>query len=482
MEEVSELQQLKKLYNHDFLCRREQRWELHSIEVKDNILRQLKRAIRDFGDVLNVLKLYPENLFLAGGSMVDYYKKKDLLDNMELDINDFDFFVVASNEEEASKIIKDCVEHIKKVVDENDGKLLGIRSNNCLTLAINPNPDEEMPDVYEYHKYFNRNIPQIQFINRVYSDRSQIIGMFDIFPSQIMYSYKFGLEATRIGLYCLQKNVQFVDPTRKSPTFFSRLRKYMHKEFAIHLPNTIKELARRGTEVSIYNLGQYTTLEQEIEESYHDYRKEDKKHWSKKNYYENSDYMETIYGAAILKVLYFTCPLNKQSPVFVDLDKEGYPVDLHGMLNFQRSTGQMLYPITLDQITLATLKEFFPDKSELAEFVLNCMDDGNEFPSWAKSQTDKRLEELKTSFLPPYGSPGTFLIANPGQQGAGSFQPTTMKGSEFWNLDMCSFVQVGLSHEIYWLLKQIWREKTKGYPAPKEIFGMICKAVILTMC
>ena len=454
---VADLKVLEELYVHDMACRRKQEWELTRFDSSHEELVLLEMAENQTAHaILNpILSTYPRKVFLGGGALVNMcqavkfhatpHHPVNLGTNLR--IKDYDLFIVADTEAEATAIVNNCVSAILSATKTlPEAEVIGTRNENCLTVIFNAKGFKiGENNIYNLEENLIHTSVKFQFIFRKYTHRSQIPGMFDIGPSQIIYSKGYGLEATRMGHYCHENQCQFLDPTRRSPNFASRVFKYEKRGFNLCIPNLIPggpvwgkvdwESAWRR------NLSQYCIEGPSIDDSR---RRHYTSSWQNKPQYQDEDYSEEMAElSSLFKYLYFTVPLNEFSPILVDLTAKEYPADIKTALALQNYTGKILYPLRMDYLTVPALKNLMGDEFDFKYFMNNNMDTDDNFHAWGKKMSLNRQDEL-LHHLKPFGDKGTFITANPGRQGGGSFRPTTMTGSEFWKPIVCSPIIVGI--------------------------------------
>lgn len=286
------LDTLTKFYNQDLLCRKLQRWPLLPLD-ETKIQKVLNSTAPEEEKLQSCLKKamalcahFPDELFFAGGFILRCLGFKDRYISPRSAIPDVDFFVVAESEQKAISIITQCLEILKREKAEHAFSDL-LRSEGCLTyLEKNHLKErcyadnvEELIEVYDL---------KFQFIHRLYSDRSQIVGMFDIFPCGVLYSHREGFRATPLARYCIENECLFLDPTRLSTTYQSRVVKYNNRGFKIAIPNAL------GAGESIFDDAYYlktiipswkTTCGRKYYDAGHD-------HWLWKDHFTESDYQE----------------------------------------------------------------------------------------------------------------------------------------------------------------------------------------------
>lgn len=151
-------------------------------------------------------------------------------------------------------------------------------------------------------------------------------------------------------------------------------------------------------------------------------------------------------------------------------------VNVEGMLEIHENLDNNLYPANAKDVSIGMLKTVLSGNELLEVLVSLSEEDAQAQNNWDRIGSmlaEKRQADLRAHFR-PYREGGFFKIANPGEQGGGSFRPTTMSGREYWNLDRANVIQVGLSNEIYWLLKQIVKQNTQGLAVPRDVFRMLC--------
>lgn len=482
------LDRLKQLYNQDLVCRKLQRWPLSPIT--NAALENLSPGVRSY-KCLEIAKelcaMFPDNLFFAGGFILNCMG----FDNKyESTLPDVDFFIVADSEQQAIEIILKCVEFLRSQETENSlskiirsaGALTYIRQNNqCESWSQPPrDPEEEIPEMGAIDCLLCHSDLKFQFIHRLYSHRSQIVGMFDIFPCGVLYSHKDGFLATPLASYCIEKKVIFMDPTRLSTSFQKRLEKYTERGFTIRIPNFNKDLIAQNRRYSPL-IGYYEAVEYVQIWDYDSYYSTRESHWVHKERYETTDYQEEDKEVKdLIKTLYFHVPLSPNAPLLVD--PKNMQVDLQTMMNIHRELGNDLFPPLVKNVNVGILKNAV-NGDKRRKIVNTLFFDEDPQDKWNAIGENLALERqyaLRDHFK-PYSEGGFFKIANPGEQGGGSFNPTVKTGSEFWNPEKANPIHVGISNEVYWLLKQILLKNTRGNLLPREILQMICMWCVVSL-
>lgn len=390
-------------------------------------------------------------------------------------IPDVDFFIVAETEQEAIHIITTCLQHLQKEKHENDGHFIS-RSKGALTYYEFEPSDWKDSCLGYYDDLLRLYNLKFQFIHRLYSHPSQIVGMFDLPVCGVLYSDRKGFMATPFARYCLRNFCMFIDPTRLSSSFRARLCKYMERGFRVFIPNAFDSDELKEFK-SAWDFNDYI---QDWRNGYDFVSKS----WTNKTLYHESDYQENDrYGEIFLRPLYYHVPLMDNLSFLVK--EEDFTVDLEKMMALRSDFKKKLYP-SLDRIDVKILRNTFSGNELREALEIFALEDENEARlRWEKigeSLALARQEELVSHFK-PYSEGGFFKIANPGEQGGGSFSPTVKSGREFWNLERVKPLQVGLSHEVYWLLREILAQNTQGLFVPKDIFNLLCTwCVIAQAC
>jgi hypothetical protein len=465
------LSDLTKLHNHDLVARHDKLWDL--IKVSPHELENHRKCNKILTIAKLLCALFPNELFIAGGFIV--YCNNLRVEDTIGPIPDIDMFICAYSEQRAIHIIRSCIQKLEEFkLDDPLIHSIGTRSDGAFTY---------------YHSFISGKdilneewFMKIQFIHRLYAHPSQIIGMFDVGPCQIMYSHSSGYQATRMGDYCMKHKVQFLDPTRRSTSYDIRVRKYVTRGYRLVVPNI------QPPEVKIPISYTYAFYPEAVgfvglKSRFYYYSSQESK-WVQKPHYNDCDYQER--GCELQdysKALYFTVPLTRNMPLIVELKSEDWLVDVHTTSSIERKNYD-LYP-DIKMVTINILKEMYSGdelKDVIQEVILE-EDHAKAIAAWkirGRALANKRLEELRKHFK-PYNEGGFFRIANPGQQGGGSNNPSVMTGSEFWDPKLHLPIQVGITNEIYFLLKNIWMANTTNCIAPKDIFQLICRYVVVAM-
>lgn len=168
--------------------------------------------------VFQLLNLFPDNLFLCGGSVLT-----QITGQREYCNGDWDIFFVGCDIDRAEEILKLCLEFIQQNESMFDYDNRNIYfSQGCVTT-------QSQNGRGGWHK--------LQFIRRIYQEPSQILLGFDIWACQHGWNPKIGYFTIPTGALSLAINAFPIDLSKRSLSYGHRLMKYYRdKNFDILLP------------------------------------------------------------------------------------------------------------------------------------------------------------------------------------------------------------------------------------------------------
>jgi hypothetical protein len=190
-------------------------------------------------------------VLIAGGAPICILMNKP--------VADVDIFIYGLDEIEANKKANSVVNMFSK------GTIT--RSANCLTITLDPDAgDIRLPPIplsipsadgtHLIHTMYEATWRPLrkakyQIILRLYKSKSEILMGFDVDSCCIGFDGKDVYMSPRC-LYSISHMLNTVNLKRASPTYTYRLAKYMHRGFAIHVPNLdndrIKEYSAEADE------------------------------------------------------------------------------------------------------------------------------------------------------------------------------------------------------------------------------------------
>jgi len=164
---------------------------------------------------------YPENLFIGGGYLASFIQGVGL--DLNITVNDIDVFVVADTAEEAEAITSDFAACIESSIPEYNRNWHVIFHSEVVTWKMRGMSCD------------------IQLVRRLYKRRDEICGGFDLWPSQVIWSAKHGIECTLMALYSFITGYFPVDVSKRSSSGAYRQAKYVYeKQFTLLLPGIPK--------------------------------------------------------------------------------------------------------------------------------------------------------------------------------------------------------------------------------------------------
>jgi hypothetical protein len=204
-----------------------------------------------FGIFNNPQKIDMSNVLIAGGSVstiIQYLSSDQEITRPKID--DVDLFIYGMSKSEATKKLYHIVDAFGKTYEN------GIiqKTDNAVTL-IHLVVKKEIIEyerrgrVYQEVKKSIADKVKIQIILRLYSTASEVLHGFDLGSSMVgILGNK--LVTNNFGRFCIENRINVVVPRYSSPSYESRLAKYLHRGYAIVMPNldTSKFLPEEGEE------------------------------------------------------------------------------------------------------------------------------------------------------------------------------------------------------------------------------------------
>tara|TARA_R110001632_G_scaffold118753_1_gene231225 strand:+ start:3175 stop:4776 length:1602 start_codon:yes stop_codon:yes gene_type:complete len=212
-------QKVRAVLTADMIYRRDKSWPLIKT-LPENFYTECGKN-KGFHGLSKILKKYKGKIVLAGGAVLEK--------NLKYSIQDVDIFFYGISNEEATKILLDCVEII-------------IREN--VTTKDHNYTNSNNIKIEKKHKVVNVVVygtKIFQFILRIYPTLDSIIGSFDIPLSMVAYDGEF-IYTTPLSDFCFENQRLVVDLSRRSTTFEYRLSKYSYRfKYEICMPGLDKE-------------------------------------------------------------------------------------------------------------------------------------------------------------------------------------------------------------------------------------------------
>ena len=188
------------------------------LKGKDIIIKELKISNPY---LQQILELYPDNVILAGGAFTSGNKS-------DTDLDLFLYGFEGTDEERSDKATTALIDILNLMSRHHS--IHYYRSENAITVS-----------------FYTSSWAPIQIILRLYDEKSQILGGFDIPACSIGYDGE-DIFMTRLCAWSLLTNCIPVDTTKRSTTYELRLEKYSFKyynieakEFSLLFPGLNKE-------------------------------------------------------------------------------------------------------------------------------------------------------------------------------------------------------------------------------------------------
>ena len=384
-----------------------------SVDIKD--------IIKNYPVVYKLLNMYPENLFLCGGSILSMF--------MKTNIADFDIFFCCDDYMQADAILDECLNYINSTYDKVEYSM----SQGVISVQ-------------------NYGGAKIQFIRRVYQSPDQILLGFDFWACQHGYNPKMGYFSIPTGSFALSLKMFPIVTQKRSFSFGHRIRKYYTKMFKILLPGVDKyhseKINTKDGTLEIKCCGGVFYFQPGIKDA----------------------------NGNSLAVTGCTCKC--QATVFrlsdsFPANNSEYISDYESLPQFNR---RLLNNDKLFNITYTHLKR--ENIFNMTPFRMNLYDFWDSWGSWHWQNMNihaqgrplpPKLEELMDIFNTPAKR---WKTKDPGSQYFGRFNPIMETVEEWYGYSKPKYY-IGIHPEVfnilrYMLLKGIWKTM------PKDVFNLIC--------
>ena len=476
MSEDSDINEISRLLSEDVLSRKKGRWNLHPASKQWN-----DRFHGYFNDphrwvIDTFCKLYPKNVILGGGAVSNcisgpYHYQNEPLFNGDTKwvVKDLDFFVVAESEEEASLIVMNCIQCLGSKDFRN---VVITRSKTCINIFYFPECNEDLhSDAYLMEEsFYDPGIVQIQFVMGLYSHRSQVIGLFDLWPCQVMYTHEYGVEMTSMYEHSFFTKEMYLDCTRLSKSILFRLQKYMKRGFLLITPDG-KQVERQNIVLLALSIFGEDFMDEHyplLEGNTNDYDERVSLDVRDSNWH-------IIYSA-----IYPFRSLNDQTQLMVDVHKRSLPFDYDKTWEIKVTlSGSNSVPKNFANLKFEDLDALgtrMPDKSaELFSLLISKIPAHIKQRKWEKLRKGIliRNEEVLNNHLKPLGEKGIWKIINPRKEAGGSFNGLPVKASHLWNSEY-KLLQAGVGDHEFFLLKCL----CKNYGLGRDMLNFMCYKII----
>jgi len=175
-----------------------------------------------------IFSKYKGKIALCGGALTRIFADRGT--------KDADLFFYNTNEEEATKILLDCITLIvENALAQGSNVKIQHKLNvtNVIVYGVAQYAGKELESPIVTQEFY-------QFIHRVYPTLDSIIGGFDLGPSMLAFDGD-DIYATPLGAYCTAKRCAIVDTTRRSTSFEHRIKKLYGLEYSIIFPGLTKK-------------------------------------------------------------------------------------------------------------------------------------------------------------------------------------------------------------------------------------------------
>ena len=392
------------------------------------------------GIVPKLLELFPDNLFLCGGSVLTTILRREFNGGHRA-AHDFDIFFCCKNVDEAENILRVCLE----------------MTNTPFPIKFS-----------RYSVTVNHHGTKIQFIRRIYQEPSQILLGFDIWACQHGWNPKIGYFTIPTGALSLAINAFPIDPTKRSFSYGHRLFKYYRiKEFDILLPGVdINEsddiISADGKIQVICANGVFSDREWKARDEYGDdiydiETSECSQGCIASNYRLYSEHFQS-------------CQPGTQQDYECDTKylRRMIKEEKYNLVTFETKNVETIFnPMEDGKFVLMVRKNCYQAVNETDSFPYDMI--WSEIAGSASSVSNilfnlfsDKNERWKTK--------------DPGSQGFGINNPMITSPKEWYGYDRPPYY-AGIQPDVYVSLIQIWMEIWKGMP--KDIFKMICRYVVI---
>lgn len=180
--------------------------------------------IRKFPHVNSILELFPKRLIVAGGAILRAIRRNTTT-------SDIDFFFLEGERQDYQTEINEMMNTIISFFSQGEEAFKVFKSGRTVTILTLGYPKEDdLDSSSESDGYvFEPKVRTVkyQFITgRMYARPEDVVRGFDIAPCQCLYDGD-NIFTTSLGFFSLLTGLIIVDPSRRSTTYESRLRKYM---------------------------------------------------------------------------------------------------------------------------------------------------------------------------------------------------------------------------------------------------------------
>lgn len=271
------------------------------------------------------------NTVVAGGFIHDFCVNKHMrlvpetFESRKVKTNDIDVFFWSDKPNEDVWSVSNTM--TKQIAALDDLKKFGFETNHSR--------NSHVYNVNIFRTDRRADSITIQFVTKIFTNKSSIIGKFDINSSAIMYDGN-AIQFTELSAYSYGTLHNYVDPLRKSATYEYRMNKYTNVKmgFSIAFPEAFSVPIDGKVESN------YSAMYKNIKE----FRQFDKT--------QNEDI--SIYGwfisAGTMVHLYNT---NKYNKIYFNIDKNSgiTYVDSNKIRQFYRYKTPSLYNGTIEQLS-----------------------------------------------------------------------------------------------------------------------------------
>lgn len=447
-----------------------------SLTSTDDVIALIQK---EFPMVQQLLETFRGHLMLAGGSLCSAVLMREMHTNEkyeeESDDVDADFFFVDVIEERANQMLDEI---------------------GALCLRADPNA----------RRYANKLVTTLvvhykvyQFVHRIYPTPLHVIGGFDLGPSMLFYDGQ-QVYTNLFGAFCIATGVIVGDVSRRSPSYESRITRYMHeKGLGLLLCNTnartvtafaarLVTLAGRGKQRDCVriNIVQGLMLKVKAREA------------TVMTKFKATHGFETIIGIVGAR--------ERTSDYFLtagfdwnDVESYNIRMAMTGQMNqlvwLYKDDGTVTFPVpdrkhfeiflATRSCSLSYFKLFWPtvDLSKVGqqsrytdhhsfspyemEILFQQMDQAIAYIRYTEQCSGRRIE---------------WITENPGRQWTGSFHPTEI-GMSWYNTHFRRPLQIGIPHDAYCLLRCAFDRKQGAFRfLDRDTFRMIllwvCKLMV----
>jgi len=384
--------------------------------------------------VYTILNLFPDNLFLCGGSIIKAICKP----LPQTQYNDFDIFFIANSIAQVEQILKKCLCWIK----ENYPLTYFSFSQGCVTALLSP-------------------VLKIQFIRRIYQNPSQILLGFDLWACQHGWNAKIGYFTIPTGALSLVLNIFPIDPTKRSYSYSHRILKYYReKNFNVALPGVE---TNRNEDINSIDGNFMLKCGNGI---FHKHSDE----------VDGTRYAYGMREGMVPEKCLDNCKASNFR-IFYEFDYKSQELGLYN--DYGSSSQYNTQLIKLEMFNLITFRShnwehvFHVDieKDYLFLFEVSFIENGSKSTIKENEHYKKILKELNDP-------KNRWKTNNPGSQRYGINNPIITNPRDWYGYDRPIYY-VGIHPDIFveiykcWIRSQVW----KGMP--RDVFKLICRQVCL---